>query len=125
MKKVPIAIFLFLFVFTISSFIKKQPRILVFCKTVGYHHANIAAGIIAIEKLGKENNFSIDSTTDASLFTDNNLKKYKAIIFLSTTGDVLNDQEQQVFENYIHNGGGYVAYMQQPIQNTIGHGIIN
>lgn len=109
MKKVPIALFLFLFAFTISSFIKKQPRVLVFSKTMGYHHANIADGIIAIEKLGKDNNFSIDSTTDASLFTDHNLKKYKAIIFLSTTGDVLNEQEQQALENYIHNGGGYVG----------------
>lgn len=87
----------------------KTPRILIFCKTAGFHHNSIAAGIPAIEKLGAENNFAIDTTTDASKFTEKNLKKYVAVIFLNTTGDVLNDEEQKAFEHYIESGKGFVG----------------
>lgn len=109
MKKIIIAILLVFLGVTFNSFIKKQDRVLVFSKTKGFHHASIAAGIIAIEKLGAENGFIADTTTDASLFTEKNLKEYKAVIFLSTTGDVLNDEQQKAFENYIHKGGGYAG----------------
>lgn len=88
---------------------KKTPRVLIFSKTAGYHHASIPAGIAAIQKLGAENNFKVDTTTDASLFTKKNLKKYAAVIFLNTTGDVLNDEQQAAFEKYIRSGKGFMG----------------
>lgn len=98
-----------LFFNVVPAFAKPKPKVLVFCKTAGYHHQSIANGIAAIQKLGAENNFDVDSTVDAQKFNDDNLKQYKAIIFLSTTGDVLNDEEQDAFKKYIEAGGGYVG----------------
>src|ERR1700709_657396 len=86
-----------------------KQRVLIFCKTAGFHHASIAVGIPAIVKLGIENNFDVDTTTDSKKFSYDNLKQYAAVIFLSTTGDVLNDQQQGEFEKYIHAGGGFVG----------------
>jgi len=86
-----------------------KDKVLIFCKTTGYHHMSIAVGIPAIMKMGQENNFDVDTTTDATKFTYDNLKQYKAVIWLSTTGDVLNDAQQAEFEKYIHKGGGYVG----------------
>src|ERR1700712_3019650 len=86
-----------------------KDKVLIFCKTAGYHHMSIAVGIPAIMKMGQENNFDVDTTTDATKFTYDNLKQYKAVIWLSTTGDVLNDAQQAEFEKYIHKGGGYVG----------------
>ncbi|OKS87912.1 ThuA domain-containing protein [Mucilaginibacter polytrichastri] len=83
--------------------------VLIFSKTAGYHHNSIAAGIPAIIKLGQENGFSVDTTTNAALFTESNLKKYDAVIFLSTTGDVLNDEQQEAFKKYIESGKGFVG----------------
>lgn len=98
------------FFFSISlALAKPKPKVLVFCKTAGYHHASIANGIVAIEKLGSENNFDVDTTIDAGKFNAKNLKQYKAIIFLSTTGDVLNDEQQEAFKKYIEAGGGYMG----------------
>jgi type 1 glutamine amidotransferase len=91
---------------TVSAFAKS---VLIFSKTAGYHHASIAAGIPAIIKLGHENGFSVDTTTNAALFTESNLKKYDAVIFLSTTGDVLNDDQQEAFKKYIESGKGFVG----------------
>ena len=63
---------------------------LVFSKTAGFRHGSIPAGIAAIEQLGTENGFSVDATEDAEAFTEENLANYDVVIWLSTTGDVLN-----------------------------------
>ena len=86
-----------------------KTKVLVFCKTAGFHHNSIAVGVPAIMKLGAENGFAVDSTTNAEKFTTANLKQYAAVIFLSTTGDVLNDAQQTAFEQYIKAGGGFVG----------------
>ena len=91
------------------AFAKQNPRVLVFCKTAGYHHSSIAVGIVAIQKLGAENNFNVDTSTDANKINLENLKQYKAVIFLSTTGDILNDEQQEAFQKYIEAGGGFMG----------------
>lgn len=88
----------------------KQKRVLVFSKTTGFRHGPaIAAGKKAIQLLGSKNNFVVDTSENAELFTANNLKQYAAVIFLCTTGDVLNDRQQQAFEQFIQAGGGFVG----------------
>ena len=84
-------------------------RILVFSETAAFRHSSIDEGVTAIRKLGAENNFQVDASEDSSLFTDKNLALYDAVVFLSTTGDVLNEQQQAAFERYIQAGGGYVG----------------
>ncbi|CAF3804880.1 unnamed protein product, partial [Rotaria magnacalcarata] len=87
----------------------KQPKLLVFTKIGPYYHESIPFGIAAIEKLGRDNEFLVDATNDSSLFTNNNLKQYSAVVFLSTTGDVLNDQEKNAFVRFIRSDKGFVG----------------
>lgn len=98
-----------LLIFSCSSKRSEKPRVLVFSKTLGWHHSSIPNGVAAIQKLGSENTFVVDTTTDASYFNEDSLKNYSAVIFLSTTGDVLNNGQQTAFERYIQSGGGYVG----------------
>ncbi|RCW45783.1 glucose/arabinose dehydrogenase [Halopolyspora algeriensis] len=84
-------------------------NVLVFSKTAGYRHASIPDGIAAIKELGAQHHFGVDATEDAGAFTDDNLEQYEAVIWLSTTGDVLNEAQQAAFERYIKGGGGYVG----------------
>ena len=94
----------------ISSFhIKKKKCILVFAKTAGFRHTSIPKGKEALLLMGKQHNFIVDTTEDASLFTTKNLRKYDAVVFLSTTGDVLNNEQQAAFEQYIRSGKGFVG----------------
>src|SRR6218665_2055003 len=86
-----------------------KPRVLVFAKTAGFHHASIPQGELAIIKLGQENGFDVDTTSSADVFNVDSLKKYSAVIFLSTTGDVLNNFQEADFERYIQSGGGFVG----------------
>jgi type 1 glutamine amidotransferase len=88
----------------------KQKRVLVFSKTTGFRHTSaISSGKKAIQELGAKNKFDVDTTENAALFTTDNLKKYAAVVFLCTTGNVLNDEQQQAFQQYIRAGGGFVG----------------
>ncbi len=87
----------------------KQDRVLVFSKTEAFRHASIETGVEAIRQLGDEHGFGVDATEDAAMFTENNLKNYRAVIFLNTTGDVLDPSQQDEFERFIQAGGGYVG----------------
>ncbi|MGW0927690.1 lectin [Streptomyces sp. NPDC002644] len=84
-------------------------EVLVFSRTAGFRHSSIDDGIAALRALGAANNFTVDATEDPQAFTAGNLAQYKAVVFLSTTGDVLNATQQTAFEQYIRGGGGYVG----------------
>jgi type 1 glutamine amidotransferase len=86
-------------------------QVLIFTKNgKGYVHENIPASIAAIQKLGFENGFSTDTTTNSALFTDENLKKYDAVIFSNTNNDVFDTEEQKVaFMRYIQAGGAFMG----------------
>jgi len=98
-----------LFVFASCNKRSGKPRVLVFSKTAGFYHESIPDGIAAIQKLGAEHGFEVDTTTNAEMFTEENLKQYSAVIWLSTTGDVLNHYQEADFERYIQAGGGFVG----------------
>src|SRR5438270_9416001 len=100
---------LIIFSLLFFSFIKPHPRVLIFTKTTGYHHASIPDGVAAIEKLGKEHGFDTDTTSNSELFTLKNLKKYAAVVFVSTTGDLFNEDQKTALVNYMKSGGGYVG----------------
>jgi len=84
-------------------------KVLVFSKTAGFRHASILNGIAAIQQLGAANGFTVIATEDAGQFTTANLAQYQAVIWLSTTGDVLDATQQTAFQSYIAAGGGYVG----------------
>ncbi|MFF0314840.1 ThuA domain-containing protein [Micromonospora sp. NPDC005252] len=83
--------------------------VLVFSKTAGFRHDAIPVGIQTIRDLGAANNFTVTATEDAAAFTTANLAQYEAVVFLNTTGDVLNATQQTAFESYIGSGRGYVG----------------
>lgn len=106
---VGIGVVLFLLLFGCSNQRKGNPKILVFSKTEQFHHGSIPYGIKAIQKLSQENGFKADTTTNAAMFKEDILKKYSAVVFLNTTGDVLNHYQQANFERYIQAGGGFIG----------------
>lgn len=83
--------------------------VLVFSKTAGFRHDSIPQGIQLIRDLGAANGFTVTATEDANAFNAANLAQYEAVVFLNTTGDVLNATQQGAFESYIRGGGGYAG----------------
>ena len=83
--------------------------VLVFSKTAVFRHSSIDDGIAAIQALGAANDFGVVATEDAAAFNAANLANFDAVIFLSTTGDILNATQQAAFEQYIQGGGGWAG----------------
>ncbi len=86
-----------------------KPRVLVFSKTTAFRHSAIPSGQAALIKLGQENGFDVDTTENADYFNEDSLQKYAAVIFLNTTGNMLNNFQEADFERYIQAGGGFVG----------------
>ncbi len=85
----------------------QSKQVLVFHKTEGFWHKSIATGYQTIEDLGEDNGFEVKETNNAQIFEDQILADYDLVIFLNTSGDVLNEIQQKNFEDYINNGGSF------------------
>ncbi len=83
--------------------------VLVFTRTSGFRHDAIPAAVTALRELGAEHGFGVDATEDARVFNDAALASYAVVMFLLTTGDVLDEVEQAAFERFIRGGRGYVG----------------
>lgn len=83
--------------------------VLLFSKTAGFRHDSIPAGIAAIKALGHQHRFQVEATEDATVFTDKGLAKYHVVVFLNTTGDVLDPSEEAAFERFLGRGRGFVG----------------
>ncbi|HLF61352.1 MAG TPA: ThuA domain-containing protein [Acidimicrobiia bacterium] len=80
-----------------------------FHRTVGFRHDSIPAGIAAISELGEEHGFVVTATEDASVFTPWGLADFGVIVFLNTTGDILDPSLEQAMESFIQSGKGFVG----------------
>lgn len=87
----------------------KQFNALLFTKTAGWHHKSINAGVTAIQTLARQHHFDVEWHEEARHFNDENLARFDVVIFLSTTGDVLNEQQQGALKRFINAGKGFVG----------------
>jgi type 1 glutamine amidotransferase len=84
-------------------------RLLAFSRTTGFRHDSIPAAIAAVQALGTQNGFAVDATEDPSVFTDAGLSKYAAVVFLLTTGNVVERPQRDALERFIAAGRGFVG----------------
>lgn len=84
-------------------------RILIFSKTAKFRHDSIPTAVKTLQQLASEQGLHAEHSEDATTFTTHNLARYRAVVFASTTGDVLTEAQQRAFEHYIRNGGGYMG----------------
>jgi cytochrome c len=84
-------------------------RILAFSKTAGFRHDSIPAAVQALRELGARNGIRVDASEDAAAFSDTSLARYDVVVFLLTTGDVLDEGQQAALQRYVRAGGGYAG----------------
>lgn len=86
-----------------------EARALVFTRTTGWRHDSIPIGVLRLSELLPTYGYAVDHTEDPSAFTPENLARYKVVVFLNTTGDILDDTQQAALEGYVRAGGGYAG----------------
>lgn len=89
---------------------KNQPAILLFSKTTGFRHGeSIEASKPIIQAMAMKNNWSVYETEEGGVFNEEQLAKFKLVIFNNSTGRVLNDEQQLALEKYVENGGSLMG----------------
>jgi type 1 glutamine amidotransferase len=90
--------------------VRARYRVLVFSNTTGYRHRSIPVAAATIRRLGQANGFAVDHTEDERAFTDRNLARYDALVFLSTTGEpIARRAHRRAFRRFISRGGGFLG----------------
>lgn len=84
-------------------------RLLVFTRTAGFRHDSISDGVGMLRHTSAAHDWVLDETEDPTVFNPANLSQYAAVVWLSTTGDVLDEAEQVAFEEYVRAGGAFVG----------------
>jgi uncharacterized protein len=87
----------------------KQFKVLLVTTTRGWHHESLHTGVLALQQLGQRHHFDVVLLEDPKGFTDKRLEQFQAIVFLNTTGDILDSAEQKVMERFIQSGKGFAG----------------
>ncbi|MEU4167777.1 ThuA domain-containing protein [Streptomyces sp. NPDC026665] len=83
-------------------------RVLVYTRTTGYRHDSIPAAVDAVRALGRAHGFEADATEDPGAF-EAPLDPYAAVLFLSTSGEVLTPPGRDRLAAHIQGGAGFVG----------------
>lgn len=94
---------------SLQVFSQQQFKALLFTKTAGWHHESINDGVTAIKALAEKHNFGVEWHEDAKRFNNEFLAQFDVIIFLNTTEDILNEEQQDAFKSFIQSGKGFVG----------------
>jgi cytochrome c len=86
-----------------------SPRVLVFTRTAAYRHESNPAAVAALARAAGERAVVLDATEDPGAFTDVTLRRYDVVAFLSTSGSVLDAEQQRAFERFLRAGKGFVG----------------
>lgn len=86
-----------------------QRQILVFHKTAEFRHDSIEPGIQTLQALAADLSFEVIATEDATAITPESLQSVDVVVFLNTTGDVLDESQQMALEQFIQAGRGFVG----------------
>lgn len=103
----------------IGSAAPAQPSrgdILIFSHTTGYRHDSIPAGIAAIEAIARRRGLAVVASEDPQLFSTKSLRRFRAVVLLSTTTDRKNPASEWLvgdrrtaLQHFVARGGAILA----------------
>ncbi|GAB2591129.1 ThuA domain-containing protein [Streptomyces capparidis] len=82
--------------------------VLVFTRTTDYRHESIPHGVAAFRELGDTAGFSVEHTEDPAVLADR-LPAQRAVVFLSTSGEVLTGEAREALRRHVGTGGGFLG----------------
>jgi type 1 glutamine amidotransferase len=87
-----------------------RPAVLLFTKTNGFRHDEaIAAGIPLYEAIAARRGWSLFHTESGAVFNAEDLQRFDVAVWHNVSGDVLNQEQRQVFASWLEGGGGFVG----------------
>ena len=84
-------------------------RILVFTRTKGFRHDSIPVGVRCLRELATEQGLEVEQSEDPACFTPDSLARFRCVVFLSTTGDILDAAQERAFQGWMETGGAFLG----------------
>lgn len=84
-------------------------EVLVFSGTKGFRHDSIPAGIQMFRELAAQSDWRVTTTEDPTVFTEFGLRPYRVLVFLNSTGDVLNVEQEKATEAWLRQRRGFIG----------------
>jgi len=83
--------------------------VIVFSRTLDYRHDSIPAAAGAIARLAEAERLRAFATEEPGDLSPARLAHAAAVVFLSTSGEVLDARAQQALQSYVRAGGGFLG----------------
>ncbi len=107
MRYIPCIFSALMLLYSLAS--NAQDKVLIFSKTAAFRHESIPKGVATVTDILKKAQIESVHTEDAMYFDADSLQQFGAVIFLSTTGDILNEAQKEAFQAFIRSGKGFVG----------------
>jgi type 1 glutamine amidotransferase len=89
---------------------QEQFQVLLFTKSLDFHHLSIQNGVSMFKELSQDNHFGLTWTEQSDFFDNQDqLNSMDVIVFMNTSGDILNDNQRVALQEYMRQGGNFVA----------------
>lgn len=76
----------------------------------GFVHDNLAASAQALREVAAELKIACDVSTNAAVFSDDNLRRYHAIVFANSNNEAFeSDAQRHAFQRYLQGGGAFMG----------------
>jgi type 1 glutamine amidotransferase len=86
-----------------------RDTVLVFTATAGYRHDSIPAGVAALRELAASRGLSVRHSEDPGELRPGVLDGCAAVVFLSPTGEVLDEAARDALRGHVTGGGGFLG----------------
>jgi len=83
--------------------------LLVYTRTAGFRHDSIPAGVDALTSMASGEGLRVEHTEDPAMFTAARLSRYPAVVFLHTSGEMLDSAGVDALLAYVRAGGGFLG----------------
>lgn len=94
----------------VINFPAGKTAVLLFSKTTGFRHGeSIEEGKAKFAELATKNNWFLYSTEEGGVFNAAQLAKFKVVVFNSSTGRLLDEQQQKALQDYVEQGGTWIG----------------
>ncbi len=87
---------------------------MLFAQTSDSKQESVKKAKTEFENLGKAHDFMVNFTEDPTAFTEDSLRGYAALVFLYTSGEVLDDVQRADVERFVQAGGSLFGVEAEP-----------
>ena len=88
----------------------RQRHLLYMTLSAGFKHDTVAPSRDIVAEIGRKSGaFDVTVTEDVNAFTEDNLKKYDAVMFYTTGELPMNPEQREAFLEFVRSGHGFVG----------------